>query len=317
MAKQKKQAAKSRKAPAKKAAAKPRKVVEQNRTIEQRVAAEKLTAHKAAKMTAKQARDRLLAERAALPPNFPIIPFADTLVGREFYARVNCKLTPNRKGKLVNRCDTQRVTVVGGATPSAAKPKTKQVFAVQKGQRYLVPDRELRRAVRVPTPPPMTACETYGEQLRDGRPVPAEAWDECPQLPDAGAMDDTSFEPFEFEAPKMNHHGGYHAPGDPLGAYNRKGNRAPQGVPGGTYFSDRADAWIGQTVGGDDYAGEIRARAVALDGAMVDPKLVQAHALVLLGRRDEARRALERVLVLEPGNATARSVLRQLDAPVP
>jgi tetratricopeptide (TPR) repeat protein len=58
-------------------------------------------------------------------------------------------------------------------------------------------------------------------------------------------------------------------------------------------------------------------RAVALDGTIVDPLLVQAHALVLLGRRDEARRALERVLVLEPGNATARGVLRQLDAPVP
>ncbi len=58
-------------------------------------------------------------------------------------------------------------------------------------------------------------------------------------------------------------------------------------------------------------------RAVALDGAAVDPLLVQAHALALLGRRDEARRALERVLVLEPGNATARSVLQQLDAPVP
>jgi tetratricopeptide (TPR) repeat protein len=58
-------------------------------------------------------------------------------------------------------------------------------------------------------------------------------------------------------------------------------------------------------------------RAVALDGAAVDPLLVQAHALALLGRRDEARRALERVLALEPGNATARTVLQQLDAPVP
>ena len=58
-------------------------------------------------------------------------------------------------------------------------------------------------------------------------------------------------------------------------------------------------------------------RAVALDDAAVDPLLVKAHALALLGRRDEARRTLQRVLVIEPGNATARSVLEQLGPPTP
>ena len=376
----------------KKAPAKPRKAVEQKRTtIEQRMAAENLTAHKAAKLTAQQARDRLAAERAALPANFPILPFADTLVGREFYARVNCELTPNRKGKLVNRCDTQRVTVVGGASPSAAKPKTKQVFAVQKGQRYIVPDRELRRAVRVPKAPPQTACETYGDQLRAGRPVPAEAYDECPSLPDVGGVPyDTSFEPFEFESPKPNHHGGYHAPGDPLGGYMpplaqwrtvssglaqgvgnvrvwrhpalglqfavgevrgrgyvaqvwnpsdgydgrpardtvlsyydtpdaahralalyaaqqapRKPNRGSQGVPGGSYYSDRADAWIGQTVGGDDYAGEIRARAVARDGAPAH--VVGGHVMTRSRALAGARREDIRTGALPPPRRPGRS----------
>ena len=156
----------------------------------------------------------------ALPPNFPIIPSDDALVGREFFARVDCRKVPNRKGKIVNRCDTQRVTVVGGATPSADKPKRRQVFAVQKGKRFLVSDAELRRELRRHE----TSCDRYGDRLRHGQSVPAEAYDDCPSLPQsfAGPIE---FDVSEFEAKpnsryaKRNHHGGYHAPGDPMGVY--------------------------------------------------------------------------------------------------
>ena len=441
--------------------------------------AKKSAVPKAAKP--RKVSERVLAARrqaeafAGLPPNFPVIPFADTLVGREFYARVNCKTTPNRKGKLVQRCDTQRVTVVGGATPSADKPKRKQVFAVQKGQRFIVPDRELRRVVRKPATAAQieqaARCENFQEHLNEGASLPASAFDECvnlaaprmlpteyafdPRNPDPwdepldqrveiAAQDDpenpdvtvmwasdtgvmihprrlrggkthaviaavkglrqSGIGDFQWASmlycwmrpgrestididrvasslreaglvvavarasvgmrdkePKANHHDGYHAAGDPFGVYlpplgqwnptaenlprlgqayihngkklwflaevrewhhpqlgwsffvfSQRGagycaevvdrahgssslvkfrgfskpseayhalrqwystqsapkqNRSTKGVPGGSYFSDRADAWIGQSVGGDDFAGKIRARALTGDGS--------------------------------------------------
>jgi hypothetical protein len=42
---------------------------------------------------------------------------------------------------------------------------------------------------------------------------------------------------------------------------------------------------------------------------------VHAHGLLLAGREDEARAALERVLAIEPDNPTARQVLGQLAEP--
>jgi len=53
-------------------------------------------------------------------------------------------------------------------------------------------------------------------------------------------------------------------------------------------------------------------------GLEVEPRnlnllLVAAHALALTGRPDEAKAALRRVLEIDPGNATATSVLRQLE----
>ena len=42
--------------------------------------------------------------------------------------------------------------------------------------------------------------------------------------------------------------------------------------------------------------------------------LVEAHALILTGRRDEGRAVLERVLAIDPANPTARNVLGQLAA---
>jgi len=54
------------------------------------------------------------------------------------------------------------------------------------------------------------------------------------------------------------------------------------------------------------------ARSVSLEPRTVNHWLVHAHGLLLTGRKAEGRAALERALALEPGNATARSVLGQL-----
>jgi len=51
---------------------------------------------------------------------------------------------------------------------------------------------------------------------------------------------------------------------------------------------------------------------VELEPRNVNNLLVHAHALLLTGRKDEGRAALQRVLELEPGNATARQVLEDL-----
>jgi lysophospholipase L1-like esterase len=52
-------------------------------------------------------------------------------------------------------------------------------------------------------------------------------------------------------------------------------------------------------------------RAVELEPRNVDHWLVHAHGLLLTGREEEGRAALEQVLALEPGNPTARQVLGQ------
>ena len=65
---------------------------------------------------------------------------------------------------------------------------------------------------------------------------------------------------------------------------------------------------VGRPVDALRYSG----KAVELEPRNVNHLLVRAHALLLSGRRDEGRVMLENVLVLEPGNATARDVLQQL-----
>jgi predicted Zn-dependent protease len=55
-------------------------------------------------------------------------------------------------------------------------------------------------------------------------------------------------------------------------------------------------------------------RAVDLEPRNVNHLLVHAHALILTGRHDEGRSMLEQVLLLEPGNPTAREVLQELGA---
>jgi lysophospholipase L1-like esterase len=54
------------------------------------------------------------------------------------------------------------------------------------------------------------------------------------------------------------------------------------------------------------------ARAIALQPNDVNSLLVGAHARLLSGQRAEGRALLQKVLALEPGNATAQSVLQQL-----
>lgn len=55
-------------------------------------------------------------------------------------------------------------------------------------------------------------------------------------------------------------------------------------------------------------------RALALEPASLNNLLVSAHALLLTGRRDEGRAALEKVLRVDPQNATALKVLGQLES---
>lgn len=54
-------------------------------------------------------------------------------------------------------------------------------------------------------------------------------------------------------------------------------------------------------------------RAVELESRTVNHWLVHAHGLLLTGRRDEGRAALQRVLELEPANPTARRVIEELE----
>ena len=53
-------------------------------------------------------------------------------------------------------------------------------------------------------------------------------------------------------------------------------------------------------------------RAIGLEPRNVNNWLVHAHGLLLAGRRDEGRQALQTVLGLEPANPTARQVLQEL-----
>lgn len=53
-------------------------------------------------------------------------------------------------------------------------------------------------------------------------------------------------------------------------------------------------------------------RAVGLEPRNVNHWLVHAHGLLLAGRREEGRQALQTVLELEPANPTARQVLQEL-----
>ena len=67
---------------------------------------------------------------------------------------------------------------------------------------------------------------------------------------------------------------------------------------------------VGRAADGWRYAE----RAIALEPRTLNHLLVGAHALLSSGRRDEGRALLERVLEIDPGNATARRVLQELAA---
>lgn len=172
------------------------------------------------KARARKAPKAVKPTAPAYPPNFPVVPGPadDPLMGREFDARVNCELVPTKKGKLINRCEKQRVVVRGVAAPSAEKPKRKQVYAVQKGTEFIIPDRELKRDLARRD----RNCGALAERVQRGEPVPRGAYEKCPTLPDAPELaegGDTSFDPGKFNGRKPNHHAGHHAPGDPLGVY--------------------------------------------------------------------------------------------------
>lgn len=145
-----------------------------------------------------------------LAPGAVVIPSSDPLMGAQFNANVNCKTHTiakgKRKGKAVRRCDRQRLTVVGGATPSSDHPKRKQVFAVQVGSRFTIPDREIRRDLSGSGRERVGAsCDTYRERVIEGQSVPARAYDACPGLDavEAHGGGDTSFE-FKTNGRKRN-----------------------------------------------------------------------------------------------------------------
>jgi lysophospholipase L1-like esterase len=75
---------------------------------------------------------------------------------------------------------------------------------------------------------------------------------------------------------------------------------------------DTAVALIG--VGRPVDALRYAARGVAVDAGSINGLLIEAHALTLNGRLADARRVLERVLALAPGNATATRVIADIDA---
>jgi tetratricopeptide (TPR) repeat protein len=79
----------------------------------------------------------------------------------------------------------------------------------------------------------------------------------------------------------------------------------------GPYQFDAAAALI--ALGRHADALRYAQRAVELEPRNVNHLLVRAHALLLNGRPDEGRGVLGQVLELEPGNATALDVMRQLD----
>jgi tetratricopeptide (TPR) repeat protein len=79
----------------------------------------------------------------------------------------------------------------------------------------------------------------------------------------------------------------------------------------GPYQFDAAAALI--ALGRHADALRYAQRAVELEPRNVNHLLVRAHTLLLNGRLDEGRGVLGQVLELEPGNATALDVMRQLD----
>lgn len=188
-----------------------------------RAAKKARAAERKAKAKAREREKKAIVttQTVKFPANFPIIPCTDSLVGREITARVNCKPhVSKRTGKTSTRCDKQRVVVVGCATPSVERPRTTQLFAVQKGQRFNIPDatirRDLRRSERerasrsvAPAAPanemtfaPGSAfagmtyvpCETVAERVAAGLPVPQESYDACPAVAEM-AGGDPSFDP--------------------------------------------------------------------------------------------------------------------------
>lgn len=161
-----------------------------------------------AKPAAKKAR-----AKAAVPPpppsssfgaNAVVIPTTDALLGSQFNANVNCRPV-TRKGKTRQKCDRQRLAVVGGATPAAEHPKRKQLFAVQVGQRFTVPDREIRRDLRAGAGArarydAAPSCGDFERDILAGGRVPASAYEQCPSLPDAVEPAGGGDASFDFKA---------------------------------------------------------------------------------------------------------------------
>ena len=102
----------------------------------------------------------------------------------------------------------------------------------------------------------------------------------------------------------------YHAAGDRHG-YAKVTLILADGLPFAAALQyDAAAALI--EIGRPREAVRYSRRAVQLEPRNANHWLVHAHGLLLTGREDEGRAALQTVLELEPGNATARQVLGEL-----
>ena len=88
------------------------------------------------------------AKKHAIPPNTPVIPCQDPLVGQEFdYTDCKPDGTVTKGGKPRRKCTKTRMVVVGCATPPEGSKKA-NLFAVQKGVRHTVPDSKIRSEMR-------------------------------------------------------------------------------------------------------------------------------------------------------------------------
>lgn len=172
-------------------------------------AAPKPKAPKAAKKPARAPKVPKAAARPALrlPPNTPDLACDDPTLGQVVDLR-QCELPPGAKRR---KCSTVRSVVVGCATPSADKPKRKQMYAVPQGRRYIVGVAEVNRALRagerarVRLDLPNRQCEDYTRARARGIPVSEAAYagEECARFdgPEPTAFAPRPDDPWEQTAP--------------------------------------------------------------------------------------------------------------------
>ena len=211
-AKKAKAEARKQKAEARKQKREAKKVADAPKRAERKQKRAEARKQKRARAKAKQIE---AAKKKAPPPGSVIIPSNDPIMGQNFDLR-ECRDMVRADGSTRRACDDKRVVVVGSVTPPEGS-RRKDVLVVQAGQRYTVPDRDIRRELRTSAQfRGVSPCDDIMTRHDQGDDVPAEAYAQCVgDASEAGVRDI----PPDFDITKPNHHGGFHAPGDPLGVY--------------------------------------------------------------------------------------------------